>query len=223
MNTHPSIKEDTKDVLAEKLPLLEDLLWEWVAIQERSIRIWKGKDALWWYGERTTLGAFAGAIWRSGGFVLEEYSTEKLLPNRDSRGNRERCMGRGDMDFELGGRRFTIEAKSSWPRLKAKGELLHAVKTSLKKAERDSACAQVTADFTRLAVVFAAPFCSPRDPESVGDLISTWVQAARNVEDCACAWAFPELGRKLVERKEHRLYPGAALFVRRVGGRRLPA
>jgi hypothetical protein len=130
-------------------------------------------------------------------------------------------MGRGDMDFEFGGRRFTIEAKSSWPRLKARGELLHAVKASLMKAEQDSECAQVTRDFSRLAVVFAAPFCSPGDAESVGDLISAWVQAARNVKGCACAWAFPESGRKLFEPKENRLYPGAALFVKRVGGKRL--
>jgi hypothetical protein len=91
MNALLLTNEATRNVIAGKLSCLENLLWEWVTIQERSIRIWKGKDALWWYGERTALSAFAGSNWRSWGLVLEEYSTQKLSPEDMARSKKESC------------------------------------------------------------------------------------------------------------------------------------
>jgi hypothetical protein len=60
---------EEREVIAGPLPFLEDLLWEWVTIQERFLRLSNGTDALWWYNERTSLGALAGAVWRAGGVV----------------------------------------------------------------------------------------------------------------------------------------------------------
>jgi hypothetical protein len=220
MNALLLTNEGTRNVVAGKLPCLEDLLWEWVTIQERSIRIWKGEDALWWYGERTALGAFAGSIWRSGGFVLEEYSTQKLSPEGRARSKKESCAGRGDMDFELGGQHFSIEAKSCWARMSVEGRFLQSVQDALEAAKRDAYRSQLPPGYSRLAVVFCAPSCVPRYGDSIQDLISACVRAARNVKGCACAWAFPELGRKLRDEEEDRLYPGATVFVKWVGGRR---
>src|SRR6266436_4286385 len=115
------VRRDSREVLVpRKLQYLEDVLWEWVAIQERSIRMWKKQDALWWYNERVSVGGFAGAVWRSGGIVLEEYSTEKFDGGGAPTKTAKTVIGRGDMDFFLGGRQFTMEAKQCWSRVKIK-------------------------------------------------------------------------------------------------------
>lgn len=115
VGNEPDPMSDSREISLENLPSFEDLLWEWIAVQERSIRLWKGKDALWWYGERSSLGGFAGAVWRSGGLVLEEYSTEKTPFTSHETRKAKKVFGRGDMDFAMAGWKFTIEAKHCWP------------------------------------------------------------------------------------------------------------
>jgi len=208
-------KDVTRDsrevVIPGKLRFLEDLLWEWVAIQERSIRIWKGKDALWWYNERVSVGGFAGAIWKSGGIVLEEYSTEKFDGGGAPTKTAKTVIGRGDMDFFLGGRQFTMEAKQCWSRVKIK-----KVKDALAQADRDLTRCQRPGRYVRLAVVFAALSLTGRSTESD---IAEWTRQARELKDCARAWVFPGGGRNLSFSwgDNHRFYPGVGVFVKRVG------
>lgn len=206
------VPRDSREVLIpSELRFLEDLLWEWVAIQERSIRIWKGSDALWWYNERVSVGGFAGAIWRSGGIVLEEYSTDKLGSDGAAAKTAKTVIGRGDMDFVLGGRQFTMEAKHCWSRVRIK-----KVKDALAQAERDVARCRSPGTYVRLAVVFAPLSLTGRSTES--DIIE-WTRQARDLKDCARAWVFPGTGRKLSFRwgDNHRFYPGVGVFVKRVG------
>lgn len=202
---------DTREVLIgpRKLRVLEDLLWEWVAIQERSIRMWKGADALWWYNERVSVGGFAGAVWRSGGIVLEEYSTDKLGDDGATPKTAKTVIGRGDMDFLLGGKQYTIEAKQCWPRVKIK-----KVKDALEQAESDLKRCKSIPKRIRLAVVFAALSLSGRSTESD---IKEWIRQARDLKDCARAWVFPDLGRELIFAETKRYYPGAGVFVKQVG------
>jgi hypothetical protein len=196
------------------LPTLEDLLWEWVAVQERSIRLSEGEDALWWHGERPSLGGFAGAIWRSGGFVLEEFSIEKLSLGARKTAKALRTAGRADMEFSLGGWKFSVEAKQCWPRLR---KPLHKVEEALRKAERDAKCV-TKRGYTKLAVVFAAPGSGFRD--SLESDISGWIKKIAGFDPCARAWVFPELGKNL--KWSNRTYPGAALFIKHVGGKTPP-
>ena len=208
---------DQREVLAAPLPFLEDLLWEWVTIQERFLRLSNGTDALWWYNERTSLGALAGAVWRAGGVVLEEYSTEKL---QRSRKGTSRATGRGDMDFALGGHKFVVEAKQCWPRL-GTAKPIWRVKESLNAAKADVRRADVSREYLRLAVVFATPGSLKVD--SLDLQLANWLHSARSLRRCACAWVFPEKGRNIHWPKTRRVYPGAAVFIRMIGKRKLPA
>jgi hypothetical protein len=212
---------DIREVHAGPLPPLEDLLWEWVTIQERSIRLWRGKDASWWYNERASLGGFAGAVWRVGGLVLEEYSTEKWRGKHVRHAPRRRTVGRGDMDFVLGGRQFVVEAKQCWPLLGSTKPLRHAV-WGLAAAQADVARANAAPGSVRLAVVFAAPR-SQRRTLKLEAQVADWIEAAGSVRTCARAWAFPEKGSRLWWPKTGRYYPGAAVFIKLVGRTRLPA
>jgi hypothetical protein len=54
-----------KDVIAKKLPILADVLWEWLGVMDRYVRL-SGGDLPWWYNERASISVFAGAVWRTG-------------------------------------------------------------------------------------------------------------------------------------------------------------
>lgn len=199
--------------MAKPLPHLEDLLWEWLTVQERSLRLWK-EDALWWYGERASVGAFAGAVWRSGGMVLEEYSTKKQSGSQSgSKARNAWSHGRGDMDFALGGKKYMIEAKQCWPCL-GSGQPLRWVKDAMVKAEADIRRVRVEKEYNRLAVVFASPGCTRH--KHVDTYIRKWIEDAQLVEGWARAWVFPADARCLQSEKNRRYYPGAALFIKQI-------
>src|SRR5882672_2253447 len=180
--TNEEVPQSIREVLIvpKKLRFLEDLLWEWVSIQERSIRMWKGEDALWWYNERVSVGGFAGAVWRSGGIVLEEYSTKKFGGKNGTNKTSTTVVGRGDMDFLMGGKQFMMEAKQCWSRTNIK-----TVKDALSQAEGDLACRDKTGYDIRLAVVFASLSLTGR---SIDLEIAKWILQARDLKDCARAW-----------------------------------
>jgi hypothetical protein len=52
-------------------------------------------DALYWYNERTNVGALAGAIWQQNGMALEEYGAKKGNPE-------SKWQGRVDLFFTIG-------------------------------------------------------------------------------------------------------------------------
>ena len=64
-------------------------------------------DCLYWYNERATVGSLAGAIWRTGGFAVEEYREPKKRKGKH-------YMGRTDLWFSLGENNrkcYVVEAK----------------------------------------------------------------------------------------------------------------
>jgi hypothetical protein len=213
-----SASVDSRGIEPKKLPQFEDLLWEWISIQERSIRLTRGEDAMWWYGERACLGGFSGAVWRSGGFVLEEYSTEKLHMSQSPNGTKEKSMGRGDMDFVMGGSKYTIEAKICWPTLGGKS-VLNNLKNAMNSAELDVKRVKAYKGYSRLAIVFASPRCGKgKDSDA---LVTDWIAEIRGLRGWTCAWVFPALGRQLIW-ADGRKYPGAALFIKYAGGTKPP-
>ncbi len=150
-------------------------------------------------------------MWRVGGVVLEEYSTEKATRSRSGHRARTRAFGRGDMAFRLGRRDYVIEAKQCWPRLGRPGALT-LVRESLVAALGDVRRAYAEPGTRRLAVVFAAPR-TPRLHAMRAEL-AEWIAAAGSFSQCARAWVFPAAGRKLVSEKNGRVYPGAAIFLK---------
>jgi hypothetical protein len=210
----PATRNDIREVHAGSLPVLEDLLWEWVTLQERTARLWGWKDPLWWCSERASLGGFAGAVWRVGGIVLEEYPTDKLSRIHAGR-QRTNPIGRGDMDFTLEGVDYVIEAKQCWPGLSRPS--FPYIQSCLAEAEKDVRRAIAPTRCRRLAVVFAAP--SSIRADSIDERILDWLEAARDIKRCAFACVFPSRTRALVWRQDSRIYPGAAIFLKAVRSR----
>lgn len=201
-------------------PSLEELLWEWIATIQKTFRVMGTGDAPWWYNERTSLALLAGAIWRAGGVALQEHDIERKKPEKSSGSKHGRC----DLYFAVDRRHFIAEAKQLWlplraqdPRGKIKEKLTEAIKAVRSSGDEG---------YERLAILFI----SPHAPESVlgarecssneiDRLISDFVDKSLDTyTKTARAWAFPQATRKLSDqdRKNPRIYPGAAVLIQGV-------
>jgi hypothetical protein len=66
------------------------------------------RDSLYWYNERANIGALAGAMWKCGGFAVEEYSSSK------GDGDTAQKNGRVDLYLYSHGKDAICEAKMDW-------------------------------------------------------------------------------------------------------------
>jgi len=90
-----------------KLKWLTPIFENWIQVNLDYIEYQKYDDALYWYNERANISALAGAIWRSGGLAIEEYSAMK----GDAK---NRINGRIDLYFSLKEKAALVEAKMAW-------------------------------------------------------------------------------------------------------------
>ncbi len=91
------------------LSVLSSVLKYWQVLNES----WEGDDAPWWYTERASVGFLAGAICKYGGWVMEEFSADKLTGGR----RKKKFSGRCDIAFGVDDQNFWAEAKQCWPTL----------------------------------------------------------------------------------------------------------
>jgi hypothetical protein len=82
-------------------------LKQWIVVIKDFCDYCEGEDAPYWYNERPSLGTLAGAIWKAGGFVLEEYRGTK-------RYRKKKWEGRVDLYFSWKNKGYVIEAKQIW-------------------------------------------------------------------------------------------------------------
>jgi hypothetical protein len=199
---------------------LEPVLTTWLGLNRHCVETWEG-DVPWRYNERATLSYFVGAIWRSGGFALEEYSTQKAKSK--SAGY---FFGRGDLWFEIGAKEYDVEAKLCRTRLNDPFSPGREINRCLKRAIADISMSKKYDD-ERLGCALAA--CAlvvdvrGRRAAQVpfGDELKArfaqWVDAIKSAGD-ACAWfirdrdwsSFPDGARPGF------LYPGVAVILKAV-------
>lgn len=91
----------------KRLAWIEPILEQWLRIHRDYLEANDCEDSLFWYNERANVGALAGAIWRSGGYALEEFGAMKGKGEDES-------SGRVDLYFQYAGRQAVVEAKQSW-------------------------------------------------------------------------------------------------------------
>jgi len=204
-----------KHVDSGTLPQFEDVLWEWINVVDRCTRSWVWEDVPWWYNERASVGIFAGAVWRSGGIALEEFSSAKLWTASEGDAAEERYAGRCDLYFKLGKEEFSAEAKQLWPAAgKRAPNPVAEIQDSLTKALWEVRANRAEPGEQQLALVFASPIINVSFKNDLDDLIHKWTNAVQNVKCAASAWNFPgEVRSQCISRG--RFYPGAALFIER--------
>lgn len=109
-------------------------------------------DALYWYNERTNVGALAGAIWQQHGMALEEYGAKKESPET-------KWQGRVDLFFTIKDKDILSECKMQWVRcpFKSDGAILKTVETKIKKACKDTEYSIMDKAYCGLPLVFVTP------------------------------------------------------------------
>ena len=114
---------------------LEPVLIQWLKIHRDYVEEVNCKDALYWYNERANVSAFAGAMWKCGGFALEEFSAFKTDETENSK------KGRIDLYLESHGNAAVCEAKMTWIYLcethKQQKDFSSAISEAIKKASVD--------------------------------------------------------------------------------------
>jgi hypothetical protein len=164
------------------------------------------QDVAYWYNERATLSTLAGALWLSGGLVLEEYCTTRGSDGPDS------GAGRTDLWCRLEGAEYTVEAKqhpkASYPALPRSLGPWATVQLAWASAQ----C--LTDDFgaeKRLAMVFMVPslLAAPS-----ADALDEWIQA---ISSFPADLKAHYLGADAPQSpRNHRYFPGVILLGRMV-------
>lgn len=194
---------------AKTLKYLDTVLRKWKSLQ--SLKWWNyEKDAPWWYNERASLSLFAGAIWRSGGWVFEEFSTKRRVAK--GRSKYRSSLGRCDIMFGIGKEQFIGEAKQCWPNLsKGIDAGLKEVEQFLEKALKQTS--QLPADgFEKMAIVFVTPRIHQSKNKHIGERIRQFTTQLRREEDLTVKTFFPKKGHEVRERGY--IYPGVALLIK---------
>lgn len=188
---------------------LDTVLGKWKSLQ--SLKWWDYEgDAPWWYNERASLSLFAGAVWRSGGWVFEEFSTKRRVPK--GRSKYKRSSGRCDIMFGIGKERFIGEAKQCWPNLS------RGIDTGLKEVKQLLEIAlkltsQLPADgFEKMAIVFVTPRIRQSKKKHIVKRIRQFTAQLRREEDVTLKSFFPKTGHRVRERGY--IYPGVALLIK---------
>lgn len=183
--------------------------WEWNNEHGHLIR-----DAPWWYNERASVSHFAGAIWKKGGWVTEEF----IVP-REGRGEPDdrirKTYGRCDISFEVESLKIIAEAKQVWPSLTGSKPVKTAIINGLKKAKKEVIKRPASNGYERYAIVFASPYVTS-DADTKTE-VNNFIEAILKIEDAhAVAWAFPLIENPIQSPRpgyENRYFPGVALVM----------
>lgn len=179
------MSKTVQGIHCRQLKNLRPVFEYWIDNIQKCVDSWATDgDLPWWYGERASLGLFAGAIWCSDGLVFEEYASSKRAPTRKA------YAGRSDLYFELGRNSFIAEAKSASSRSKpGRFDPSKHLQDRLNLACSD--IRRCTGEERRLGLVFTGIAIRRRYADQVDALISRWLDAIRAVDYSACAWVFP--------------------------------
>jgi hypothetical protein len=197
------------------LSTLRIVLEKWQLLNSDPI-LMKEQGAPWWYNERATLSVFAGAVWQSQGWVLEEFSTEKVVPTRQ---HRRYKPGRCDILFSIKNKTFIGEAKQCWPTLT---DNLHVAIQSVHDA-LDTACKEALENseigYPCLGMVFIAPCLHESKKERTIGNLQSFVTQLLEIKGTTIAWVFPKAARSLQPDSKFRnyIFPGVALVMQLAG------
>ena len=90
--------------ISDDASFLKPIIEQWVKLHRDYSEVSPGRNR-YLFNERANLSAFAGAIWRCGGYVVEEYSARK---------GDKKSVGRIDLYFLYNGKEVICEAKHGW-------------------------------------------------------------------------------------------------------------
>jgi hypothetical protein len=185
--------KEFKRSIQGSLKLLKPVLSTWQELM--SPKFWNyANDAPWWYNERALLSLFAGAVWKCRGWAFEEFTANKWKTTR--RGSRKKGRGRGDIMFGIGKVDFVTEAKQCWPILGPKPEkALKTIEKTMSKAQADAS--RLPYYGKRLGIVFVTPRIHDVNLKHADEILESFTERLKKMENTALAWFFPPEKRTL--------------------------
>jgi hypothetical protein len=173
---------------------LAPVLKKWIVVNETYNKSEKWRDAIWWCNERANIGAFAAAVWLSGGVALEEYITRKKHKGSER-------AGRCDLSFRFtkNGDKFACEAK--YLLLPLGGTLENKIKRQIEgniaKAVKDARKLDKS-EGRKLAFCFIVPRFSPtKKRPAIKRALIKLTSMLQEMRLDAIAWFFPKRTKDL--------------------------
>lgn len=155
----------------------------------------QSEDALYFYNEIATLSTFAGALWRHGHLVLQEYAAYK--------GPRQNKPGRADIWFRLGCQELVAEAKQRWPRRLNNDAVESAFTAAIGDAEETQKVGR------RLALAIITPSLPKEKSDKAEGIIRDFIEILKKTK---CAFLAYEFRQPESPTWKDRLYPGVVLL-----------
>jgi len=180
---------DIRGLHLGSLSALSSVFRYWQVLNE----IWEDDDAPWWYNERATVGFLAGAIWKYGGWVLEEFGADKFSDQK----RKKSFSGRCDIAFGIDDQLYWGEAKQCWPTLNGKNNNQMAT-TNLELASKQVRSGKERG-YKGLAIVFVAPkvIKSPANRQHIDSYVTSYIDQLKTIPHITLAWTFPAQTRYL--------------------------
>ena len=184
----------------------QTILEKWINVSKNYCELHPG-DLPFWYTERSDLSQLAGAVWKTGGHALEEFSAVKGW-------GRSYRKGRIDLYFKFNdGFCCTVESKKCWR------NAISSVSKKLDEAKKDAIESRKSAGTkTAIALVFQAPLCNKTlsYEEKIDNIMKKNEEIMKNLKPDIFAW-FAELRQEYRGGKnKDELY-----FVGRIIGKRI--
>lgn len=181
-------------------------LEEWLLAVERYCRVCNGEDAPYFYNERANIGVLAGASWRSGWIVLEEFQSEKGYRNKP------KVNGRVDLWLSDETREELVEAKFRWICMDSPktNRLVEKSMLSALKDAKGTRCNSRTAAF---GVGFFPVYKSGGRVSDIDELITKTIEQFCKLDYHALAWCFPKEVRNF-QGHTGNILPGVFMLVK---------
>jgi len=179
---------------------------EWFLLLKRYCRSTSGKDAPFWYNERSNIGILSVAAYRCGFIALEEYQCTK------GRGANKR-NGRADLwiasDFLNTAE--SVEGKFAFISLTSKDIAVFVTKR-IELAIKD--VKKVNEESNKIALVFLSVYLQTNKMHEFELLFKNFKSEIKKVTYDVLAWCFPTEARYL--KVTNKYYPGVFVVGRKV-------
>lgn len=191
------------EIRDQKLKTLDRVFKKFIDLTEKYCCDVKN-DAPYWYNERTSVGFFAGAIWKCGGIVIEEYSSDKVWEG-------VKYSSRTDIWFMLDGKQYIAEAKFGFVRLQKGKEkkTIEWVQRLIKSALSDVQLITEPVQ-TKIGLAFVVPYLK-KGKDNTDKRIESFLMSIKNsLEYDAIVAVFPDAARNLTDQGD--FYPGEIML-----------
>lgn len=190
------------------LSKLKPILLEYLKINKETVELWNYEDLPWWYNERANLSLFTGAVWKKGGYALEEYTSDKVSIIK-------KYQGRNDLYFYFNKKDYILEAKVLSQNGNSKSETIQRrVNKIINLAIEDVRINKLEFFANKMGIVFVIPYFLKKSTSIENDF-NNFIKSIMKSNYSALGWLYSEKANELVVAKKW-VSPGLAVILKKV-------